>query len=96
MVSMFLSNGLAFLLITSMNHRGLMGSKHLVIDVAIAQAYYNAMADKDIKAVAQHLHPEVRLISPFAIVEGKEAVADAAKGFAEVVYIVNDAINLLV
>ena len=48
-------------------------------DVVSAVAYYKAMADKDLPAMAQHLHPEVRLVTPMEELTGKEAVLDAAK-----------------
>ena len=58
-------------------------------NVAITQAYYTAMAEKNITEVAQYLHPDVRLISPFAIVESKEAVVQAAKGFSSLFKTIN-------
>lgn len=51
-------------------------------NVAIARAYYAAMIDKNMEVVEKYLHPDVRLISPFARVDGKEAVLGAARGFA--------------
>jgi hypothetical protein len=50
-------------------------------NVASAEAYYQAMNDKDLAGVATHLHPEVRFIGPLADLTGKEAVFEAAKRF---------------
>jgi ketosteroid isomerase-like protein len=48
-------------------------------NVASAVAYYQAMADKDLTAMARHLHPDVRLTSPMDDLDGKEAVLAAVK-----------------
>lgn len=51
-------------------------------NVASAEAYYKAMNERDLAGVAAHLHPDVRFIGPLADLTGKEAVLEAAKGFA--------------
>jgi ketosteroid isomerase-like protein len=50
-------------------------------NVASAEAYYQAMNDKDLASVATHLHPDVRFMAPLADLTGKEAVLEAAKRF---------------
>ena len=50
-------------------------------NVASAEAYYQAMNDKDLAGVATHLHPDVRFMAPLAELTGKEAVLEAAKRF---------------
>jgi hypothetical protein len=47
-------------------------------NVVSAVAYYKAMADKDLPGMAQHLHLDVRLITPIEELTGKEAVLEAA------------------
>jgi hypothetical protein len=42
-------------------------------NVASAEAYYQAMNDKDLAGVATHLHPDVRFMAPLADLTGKEA-----------------------
>ncbi len=53
--------------------------------VALANAYYQAMGDKDMAGVAQHLHPDVHFIGPLAELVGKEAVLEAATRFATLI-----------
>jgi len=48
-------------------------------NIAIAEAYYTAMAEKNIAGMEKYLHPDVRLISPLAEILGKEAVLESAK-----------------
>ena len=48
-------------------------------NVASAEAYYNAMDDKDAPGMAQYLHPDVQLVGPMDALTGKEAVLEAAK-----------------
>lgn len=50
-------------------------------NAALAEAYYNAMNNKDLPGTARYLHPEVHFLSPFAELKGKEAVLGAIKGF---------------
>ena len=47
-------------------------------NVASAEAYYQAMNDKDLSSMALHLHPDVRLVGPMDALTGKEAVLEAA------------------
>jgi len=50
--------------------------------IAIAQAYYTAMGEKNIPNVEKYLHPHVQFTSPFyALIKGKEGVLEAVKGF---------------
>ena len=48
-------------------------------NVASAEAYYQAMNDKDLAGVATHLHPDVRVVTPMEELTGKEAVLEAAR-----------------
>lgn len=50
-------------------------------NIAIAQAYYEAMDNKDIASLEGYLHPDIILISPMDSLVGKEAVLKAAKQF---------------
>jgi hypothetical protein len=50
-------------------------------NIAIAHAYYTAMAEKNNQLVEKYLHPEVHLIGPYGQKVGKEAVFEAAKKF---------------
>lgn len=43
-------------------------------NMSTALAYYQAMQRKDLVALENYLHPEVRLIGPLADITGKEAV----------------------
>lgn len=47
-------------------------------NVAIAEAYYTAMAEKNAAGMAKYLHPNVKFVSPLAQLTGKEAVLEAA------------------
>ena len=49
-------------------------------NIAIAQGYYTAMAEKDVVGLERFLHPAVHFVSPFAEMTGKEGVLAAAKG----------------
>jgi len=44
-----------------------------------AEAYYKAMNDKDLPAMARHLHPDVRLVTPMEDLTGRDAVLEAAR-----------------
>ncbi len=46
---------------------------------ASAEAYYKAMSDKDLPAMARRLHPDVRLVTPMEDLTGRDAVLEAAK-----------------
>jgi hypothetical protein len=48
-------------------------------NAASAEAYYKALNDKDLPAMARHLHPDVRLVTPMEDLTGKDAVLGAAK-----------------
>jgi ketosteroid isomerase-like protein len=48
-------------------------------NAASAEAYYKAMNDKDLSAMAQHLHADVRLVTPMEDLTGRDAVLAAAK-----------------
>jgi len=48
-------------------------------NVEIAEAYYTAMAEKNLEGLEKYLHPDVQLITPFALVNGKTAVLDAVE-----------------
>jgi hypothetical protein len=54
-------------------------------NVASAEAYYRAMSGKDLAGVARHLHPDVRFVGPLAELVRKEAVVEAATGFAALI-----------
>ena len=54
-------------------------------NVASAEAYYQAMHNKDLAGVARHLHPDVRFLGPLADLTGKEAVLDAAERFVNLI-----------
>ena len=47
--------------------------------VAIAEAYYTAMGEKNVADMGQYLHPDVQFIGPLAEMRGKEAVLEAVK-----------------
>lgn len=51
-------------------------------NIAIAEAYYAAMAKEDAFGMESCLHPDVQFIGPLAEMTGKEAVLEAAKKFA--------------
>jgi len=48
-------------------------------NAASAEAYYKAMNDKDLPAMARQLHPDVRLVTPMEDLTGRDAVLEAAK-----------------
>jgi SnoaL-like protein len=50
--------------------------------VNLALAYYQAVGNKNAGAVAEFLHPDVRLIGPLGEHAGKEAVLKAVTNFA--------------
>jgi ketosteroid isomerase-like protein len=50
-------------------------------NVAIAEAYYAAMAEKNLVSLGEHLHPEVQFKSPFKEIFGKEAFLEVVKEF---------------
>ncbi len=50
-------------------------------NVATAEAYYLAMAKKDVSGVAQFLHPDVEFVAPLGKSKGKEALVEASEKF---------------
>lgn len=50
----------------------------------IAQAYYTAMGQKDLTALACYLHPNVQLVGPLSKLNGKEAVLASIQQFMQV------------
>jgi hypothetical protein len=48
-------------------------------NAASAEAYYKAMNDKDLPAMARRLHPDVRLVTPMEDLTGRDTVLEAAK-----------------
>jgi len=52
-------------------------------NVTIAEAYYQAMSDKDLSIIKKYLHPEVQLKSPLAEITGKDAVLNSVKNFLD-------------
>lgn len=53
-------------------------------NLAIVEAYYEAMNKKDLGKIEAMLHPEVCMISPLEELSGKEAMLKAIKGFISV------------
>jgi hypothetical protein len=45
-------------------------------NAASAEAYYQAMNDKDLAGMARHLHPDVRVSGPLYDLTGKDAVLE--------------------
>ncbi len=54
-------------------------------NVASAEAYYQAMNDKNLSAVAKLVHPDVEFVGPMATLAGKEAFLEAASRFMSLV-----------
>lgn len=52
-------------------------------NLAVAEAYYKAVNEKNLEEVAQYLHDKVQFLSPFAQKDGKEGVLEALKGFMQ-------------
>ncbi|MBY0501569.1 MAG: nuclear transport factor 2 family protein [Alphaproteobacteria bacterium] len=50
-------------------------------NVNIAEAYYGAMAEKNLKRLGEYLHPDVQFKSPFKEILGKEVFLDVVKEF---------------
>lgn len=48
-------------------------------NLALGEAYLRAWDNKDLSAIASHLHPDVRFLGPMTATSGKEAVVEAAK-----------------
>ena len=54
-------------------------------NVAVAEEYYTLIGEKNAEGIKKHLHPNVELYSPLAIVKGKEAVFKAASNFINMI-----------
>jgi len=50
-------------------------------NVAVAEAYYTAMKEKNVEGMGKYLHPDVQFKGPLVEIKGKEAFLEAAKGF---------------
>lgn len=50
-------------------------------NVAIAEAYYVAMGEKNIVDIEKYLHSDVQFTSPFMQIRGKEAFLETVKKF---------------
>lgn len=50
-------------------------------NLALAEAYYTAMAEKDLVSLEKYLHPDVEFVGPIACVTGKENFLQTIKGF---------------
>ena len=50
-------------------------------NIATAEAYYLAMARKDVSGIAELLHPEVEFVAPLGQSKGREALVEASKNF---------------
>lgn len=48
-------------------------------NVAVAEVYYSAVAQRDIAGMEKCLHPAVQLKNPLGVTSGREAVLEAAK-----------------
>ncbi len=48
---------------------------------ATIEAYYMAMAERNVSALEKYLHPDVQFIGPLAEMKGKEAVLQATTHF---------------
>lgn len=51
---------------------------------AIGVAYYTALGEKNIEAVKAYLHPDIEFTDPQEKIIGREAVLEAATGFAAI------------
>lgn len=52
---------------------------------ARAEKYYQLIGQKDVNCILPYLHPDVKLYSPLAKVEGKEAVVQATSRFMDAI-----------
>lgn len=50
--------------------------------IETAEAYYEAMGNKNTQEMAKYLHTDVHFIGPLAEIKGKESVLEAAKRLA--------------
>ena len=51
-------------------------------NISIAEAYYKALAAKDLNTAGNYLHPDVKFIAPMGESNGRAAVIEAAKRLA--------------
>lgn len=54
-------------------------------NVAVAEAYYTAMGEKNFSGMEKYLHPNVQFSSPLGELKGREAVLEGAKKFVSFV-----------
>jgi len=50
-------------------------------NATIAREFYTAMGNKDIAAIALHVHPDIQWASPMGKSSGKDAYLESVKGF---------------
>src|SRR3989338_690854 len=50
-------------------------------NLAVAETYYKALNNRDIKIMAQCLHSQIKFHSPMAVIMGKQAVLDVTEKF---------------
>jgi hypothetical protein len=50
-----------------------------VTNLAVAEAYYEAVNNKDIASVAEYFHPEIQFTSPMAQLSGRDAALEAVR-----------------
>lgn len=50
----------------------------------IGLAYYSALGEKNMEEVKKYLHPEIQFTDPQETIMGREAVLQAAEGFAAI------------
>lgn len=48
-------------------------------NIALAEAYYKALVNKDLKTAESHLHPDVHFVAPMGESRGRDKVIEAAK-----------------
>lgn len=53
-------------------------------NLSTAQAYYQALADKNVSKAETCLHPDVQIVSPLDTVTGKNDVTASLKGFVNI------------
>ena len=51
-------------------------------NVALAEAFYTAMGEKNVGTMEKYVHPDIQFTAPLAKLQGKEAYLEALKGFA--------------
>jgi len=58
-------------------------------NITSALAYYKAFEEKNIGAIARHLHPDVQFAAPMGESKGRDAVVEAAKRLVPFVKSIN-------